>query len=220
MNYFKYNSTVAATNTVALAVVDLVEKQKSDDKTFNLFGTKIKELAQAQTVAIKKDRVYSGLDVLDAERDSLWKAAIDIISAYKKNPVKEISDAAEKIFPIAEKYGKKITRVTYDEETAYLKSAQTDFSAEGAAAAIKVLPGLSETLENLWAKNADFEAQTASFVSTSANSEKSATSLRKELVSLINSFITYVDVVGVVRSDLLGFSKELQSRIDRANALA
>ncbi|MBQ3826498.1 MAG: hypothetical protein II811_10230 [Spirochaetaceae bacterium] len=220
MNYFKYNSTVAATNTVALAVVDLVEKQKSDDKTFNLFGTKIKELAQAQTVAIKKDRVYSGLDVLDAERDSLWKAAIDIIGAYKKNPVKEISDAAEKIFPIAEKYGKKITRVTYDEETAYLKSAQTDFSAEGAAAAIKVLPGLSETLENLWAKNADFEAQTASFVSTSANSEKSATSLRKELVSLINSFITYVDVVGVVRSDLLGFSKELQSRIDRANALA
>ena len=220
MNYFKYNSTVAATNTVALAVVDLVEKQKSDDKTFNLFGTKIKELAQAQTVAIKKDRVYSGLDVLDAERDSLWKAAIDIISAYKKNPVKEISDAAEKIFPIAEKYGKKITRVTYDEETAYLKSAQTDFSAEGAAAAIKVLPGLSETLENLWAKNADFEAQTASFVSTSANSEKSATSLRKELVSLINSFITYVDVVGVVRSDLLAFSKELQSRIDRANALA
>ena len=220
MNYFKYNSTVAATNTVALAVVDLVEKQKSDDKTFNLFGTKIKEFAQAQTVAIKKDRVYSGLDVLDAERDSLWKAAIDIISAYKKNPVKEISDAAEKIFPIVEKYGKKITRVTYDEETAYLKSAQTDFSAEDAAAAIKVLPGLSETLENLWAKNADFEAQTASFVSTSANSEKSATSLRKELVSLINSFITYVDVVGVVRSDLLGFSKELQSRIDRANALA
>ena len=218
MKRFQTSCTITTVNTIAFAVAEMVEKQKSDDKTLNLFGSKIKEKADAQSIAIKKDRVYSGLDVLDSQRDTLWKTTIDIVSAYKKNPVETLSQAAILIYPIVEKYGKKITRVAYDEETAYLKSAQTDLSAPNVAEAVKVLPGLDETLEKLWAKNAEFEGQTASFVSQNAIDEKNATILKKDLVSLINSLVSYVEAVGAVRDDLKEFGKELEARIERANA--
>ena len=60
MSYFKYNSTITTVNTIAFAVAEMVEKQKSDDKTLNLFGSKIKEKADAQSIAIKKTACTQG----------------------------------------------------------------------------------------------------------------------------------------------------------------
>ena len=218
MKNLNQNCSIGTVNTVAESLSDLIAKSGSKDATFLLFGKKLGELSTTQNTAIKKDRIYSELDPLDSERDSLWRAAFDMAAMYKKNPVKTIQEGAAVVCPIFEKYGRGIAKKAYDEESAYITSAQTDLSAESAAAAVKKLPGLSEVLENLWAKNSAFKAKTAAFLSSKAVNTTSASALKKEIVSLVNALIAYVDSVGFVRDDLKGFEKELSERIARANA--
>ena len=218
MKGFNYSSPIGLVNTTAFAVSEIVKAAKSEDATFNLFGAKIEEKAQAQSAAIKKDRVYSGLDVIDSARDSSWRDAMDLVLLFKKNPVKTLKEAAVALSAIFAKYGKDITKASYDDETAYLESAKTDFSTDSAQNAIQAIPGLAEILADVWAKNDEFKAQTAQFVAAEAVSSKSATVLKKEIVSLINGLVSYVDAVSLVRDDLKAVGSELESRIARANA--
>ncbi len=207
-----------AIDTFALNTVDLATPIAEKDSNMFFIKGKVSKLQINLNTAIKRDKVYSGLDEADAARDDVLKKIDATLNGLAAIPVAEISEAAAKILPVWKKYGMAIVGEAYEKESSLIESFYSDVVKMEAE--IKALPGFQTLLDDLRAKEDDFKAKTNAFLKNKAEGAKSATEIKKELVTFINScLLPYTEAMLFINPELYqSFAAELEVRITRTNA--
>jgi len=212
------NRASTAIDTFALNTVDLATPIAEKDSNMHFIKGKVSKLQINLNTAIKRDKVYSGLDEADAARDDVLKKIDATLNGLAAIPVAEISEAAAKILPVWKKYGMAIVGEAYEKESSLIESFYSDVVKMEAE--IKALPGFQTLLDDLRAKEDDFKAKTNAFLKNKAEGAKSATEIKKELVNFINScLLPYTEAMLFINPELYqSFAAELEVRITRTNA--
>ena len=215
------NTRNGVADTFLLSVIEQQKEAKVSDANYVKIIARITELQSALNAAIKHDKVFSGLEDVDIVRDGKLRNVGKILEGLSAIPVAEMAEAAKSLFAVFKKYGYESTAKSYDEESSDIESMKADFAAAERAGQIKVLPGFAQALEELWAAEAAFKAQRAAFVKASANAEQSATAIKKQAVSFVNScLLPYVDAAKYVNDEIKAIEGELAKYVERANATA
>lgn len=174
----------------------------------------VDNLEKSLTTAIKKDKIPSNLETLDAKRDALVRTLKALLQAASLHPDKEVQAAGKSGKTIFDKYGLKIIRASYEEETTYLRSMFADLDA--IATEVKAISGLEETIESLKAAQEAFEAEYSAYSKALASSGKSATEIKKELITALNSgLLPYIDAVSLVNDAYKPLKSELETILAR-----
>lgn len=174
----------------------------------------VDNLEKSLTTAIKKDKIPSNLEKLDANRDAFVRTLKALLQAASLHPDKDVQAAGKSGKAIFDKYGLKIVRASYEEETTYLRSMLADFDA--IEADLKVISGLEETIASLKASQDAFEAEYAAYTKALASSGKSATDIKKELITALNSgLLPYIDAVCLVNDAYKPLKSELETILER-----
>ena len=215
------NVRVADVDTFSDALVVLHKGAGIADANLDAMMARISALSDALTTAIKRDKVYSGLEEADAVRDEAILALDALLSGYAVVPLAAVSEKAKKLKAVFDKYGKAITRAKYDEESSYIESLLQDFAAAMSAEESESLTGYQELVAKLRAAEDDFKAKTAAYVKAGATVNESASAVKKQLTSFINgTFIPYLASVSGISDAYTGFALEVAARIERVNASA
>ena len=209
------NSAITAIDTLALNVAELLKQLSETDENVAFIRAKITELQQLLNSAIKRDKVYSGLDEADRERDEVLKKIDATLNGLAALPVNEIAEAAKVLLSEWKKYTLSISGEGYEKESSLIESFYAD--ALKHSAEIKALPGFQILLDALRAKEDAFKAKTDSFVKAQAAGAKSATAIKKELIAFINScLLPYLESRVIIKGGVYeSVSKELSVRLSR-----
>ena len=135
--------------------------------------------------AIKTDKILSNLDVADSERDELFRELSAALTGYASLPFPDYQQAASPLLSIMEKY-RGLPTENYASESALLKSLLEDFSTPDAKAAISLLHGIDELIRLLTYAQDKFDQTNDEYNAACINKTDSATSLKKEILSLIS----------------------------------
>lgn len=216
MKCLSKNSRNGTVNTFLEDVCASIKKAGIEDENFDKIGQRADSLQKSLNSAIKQDKAVSGLEELDSVRDEKLRAVGKILEGFSAIPSEEIAGSAKELLSVFLKYGFESAVKSYDEESSDIKSMKEDFEKAERVAKIKALPGFEKALSELWAAEDAFREKKALFVSSLSVTEKSATAVKKEAVSFVNScLIPYVESVCYVRPDFEPFKKELATYIAR-----
>ena len=218
MKRLSLNRANTLIDTFALGTVEILAPLASSDENYEFIRGKIDKGQKELNIAIKRDKVYSGLEEADTARDEVLKRIDTTLNGFAALPVAEIASAATVLLTDWKKYGLSIIAEAYEKESSLIESFLADASKR--TAEIKVLPGFQTLIDDLRAKEDDFKAKTAIFVKAKAEGTKSATAIKKELVTFINScLIPYTEAMSFIKPELVkDFASELEVRITRTNA--
>ena len=211
----KANTTI---DTFALAAAEILSPLAEKDENVAFILAKISDGQKALNTAIKRDKVYSGLDEADSARDAVLKKIDATLAGLAAIPVPEISAAAEKIGTVWKKYTLAIASEAYDRESSLIESFYADVAP--LSADVKALPGFQILLDSLRAAEDDFKAKEAAYTKAQSGGAKSATAVKKDLVQFINSCaLPYIEAMCFIKGDLFSpVASELESRITRTNS--
>ena len=219
MRRLSSNLTMSEVNAVARALVESAKSSGIVDENLDLACNKINDIAEVQTVAIKKDKTYSGLEAVDAKRDTLIRDINTILKAMAVIGIPETEAAASKLLVTFNKYGIDMANQKYDIESTLIDSLQKDFSSDEAVEAIKLVPGFKAKTEALWQTESEFKAKTAEYVKLEALKDKSAYALKKDLLLLVNDvFVPYVASMSYLKESFKPLYQEIDKRLERANS--
>jgi len=211
---FNHSNKAATLADFARSAVGSCRAKGFTEKNFVRLTDKVDTLEKTMTTAIKRDKIPSNLEALDANRDNLIRTLKALVTAAALHPDSAQQAAGKAAKAVFDKYGVKIARESYEGETTYVRSMLADFDA--IASSVKVVSGLSETIDGLKEAEAAFEAEYASYAQAIANAGKSATELKKELVAALNSgLLAYIDAVSLVDDDFKALQAELTTILAR-----
>jgi hypothetical protein len=210
----------AEVDTVSDAIVVLYnESGITEDSRLAAIILKISQLSAALTTAIKRDKIVSGLTEADAARDECLRTLATMLEGYAVVPVDAVQTAAKALLQVFNKYGREIAYDRYEDESSYIESLLEDLGADSLSAHINALTGVAETIESLRDAEDVFKAKTKEYVDAGLSVGESATAVKKELVSFINStLVSYLVASCAVDDSYLNFAEHVYARIDRANA--
>ena len=211
---FDSNFKVAALADFARSTVNVCRASKLTEANFVSLVDRTDKLEKELTFSIKKDKISSTLEKADGERDVCIRTISALIQAAVLHPDAKIREAGTAAKAVFDKYGVKITRAKYEEESTYVRSLLTDFSA--IAAPVKAISGLNETILSLKGAEEVFEAEYAAYAKALSNASKSATAIKKELVLLLNSgLLPYIDAVSLVNDAYKPLQSEIETILSR-----
>lgn len=214
---FDSNRKAAVLADFALSLVEAAKKSEVSGEDFDLLLTRAQNIANNTVSAIKRDKVYSGLEDVDNVRDALIRDIKAVLRGCSAMPDDAIKTGARELSAIFDKYTTTITRAKYEEESTYIRSMLGDFGAEKLAAAVKVVPGFSDLVSKLKAAQDDFDAKYSEYMKARANSEKSATELKKELLEVVNAgILPYIDAVSLVNDGAKKLKAEAEQLLSHA----
>ncbi len=218
----KVNANVRVTelDTVSDVIVRLYKADAavaSDGYLKEVMG-EIENLSEKITAAIKQDKSASMLDAADTERDEIIRSLGTLLNGYAVIPVPDKKAAAEKLLAVFNKY-KKITNVSYANESSLIESMIADFSASALTDAITVLEGVSVYLTDLRTAQNKFNKANDEFTSAKTNKGASATSLKKRLLGAINDkLVPYVTAMTLANGKIYNsFSSKADTEIEKLN---
>mgnify|MGYP006873137253 FL=1 len=211
---FDTSKKVASLADFARTAVKLCRAKGFTDGNFTALVDKTDALENEITTAFKRDKIPATLEKPDSERDECIKTIRALIQAAALHPdtaIREAGTAAKTVFA---KYGVKITRAKYEEESTYVRSLLADF--DGIAAQTKLISGLDETISNLKAAEEKFEAEYAAYTKAVSSVGRNATAIKKELYTILNSgLLPYIDAVSLVNDDYKALQSELETILAR-----
>ena len=171
-----------------------------DDKFIAATINEITVMGDRLTEEVCRDSVMSKLKELDLHRDNALRVLGKLVEAYNVIPVDTIRIEGKKLYTVFKKYGTKITKASYSEESNLIESLMKDLSADNIFSILPQLPGVNEAINNLryeQDKFAEFRSEYEHTMSTQAAADK-ASSISKPLIALINGkLLTYLDAMCV-----------------------
>ncbi len=148
----------------------------------------IKECSSKIINAWKRDEYESDLAEKDLIRDEKCRALFYTITGACYNPDALKQAAAKRVMVIFNKYGLEMLNKSYDDESADIKSLLTDLSCAEATEDIAKIDSLSTIVSELITAQNQFDQAVTDWKIASGNgrNKKSATSMKKQMVELIN----------------------------------
>ena len=162
------------------------------------------------------------LDKADYERDDAVRKFFAVAEGGAAQVDEAEAAAAEKVLAVLNSYGRKITALSFSEETTKIESLIKDLEQGETAQALKVLHGGEASKERLRKAQDAFLALYAekSTSQTAQESEKSACEQKKALRDFYNqSVLPYLQALCVLEGEKYdSFVSELNAEISRVNA--
>ncbi len=210
----------AEVNETAEGLIINFEKHDfSADAYLSELFPKLKQENQALTTAIKASGVSSRQSFCDEERDRAGKALFLCVNAACELPDENISQAAQSVNKILDKYTPAIFRTGYDEETTLVRSLLEELNSLNAE--VTAVPQLALHVDHLKQRQADFDVAKDEYVKAQVNEKtsRSASKLKTEIVNLLNkNIIPYLNTMNKVNSAVYGnFALVCAELIERNN---
>lgn len=180
------------------------------------------ETLQAQmTDSIHNDKIESNLAELDSARDKLLSNLGTALEGYSVLPLPELAENAQKALAVFANYGKKIAAESFASESALLDGLLLDIQKEEIKACTKALAGVDLLIEQLQAAQNDFSQSYAEYTASSASKAVSATELRKQMLSVLNtSILPYLDAMYIAQKAVFGnFAQNVEAEIEKINSI-
>ena len=207
--FISSNCKVAALADFAKNAVNACKNSAQTESNFVALADYVDGLEKSLTAAIKKDKIPSNLEALDSSRDKNLRAINALIAAAVAHPDSSIESAGKEAKAIFSKYGMKISRSPYEDESTYIRSMLQDFSP--IASSTKLISGFDETLSALQSSEDDFEKEYAAYMKAISSASKSATDIKKELVTALNSgLLPYIEAVCLVNDGYKPLKDEIE----------
>ena len=176
----------------------------------------IERLSAALTTAVRQDAATSTLDDADGVRDEAIRALGALLTGYAAIPIAAKRAAAEALKERFDKYGVKITKESYANESSLIESLLEDLVA--LPDDIAALDGVSEAIAALRAAQDAFNAASDEYTAAKTGKGESATALKKPLVAAINDrFVPYLTAVGTTEA-YKDFAAKVEAEIGKINA--
>ena len=106
----------------------------------------LKSQSEQITEAIKRLKVLSELEDLDAVRDSAISALGHVLNGYANMPTDDARQHTPPLKKVFDNYTFSITRENYESESSLIESLLADLSATALQVHITALPGVSEAI--------------------------------------------------------------------------
>ncbi len=142
------------------------EKSLAEDVFLKPLFAQIEEKSVALSVAIKKESVISKLDELDGLRDDTIRDLRSALAGYASLRTAEIKESAEQLLAIFDRYGLKIVKENFSEESGHIESMLRDFSEAPAKALVEKLGGIKEILQELQERQSAFNTERVAYEKT------------------------------------------------------
>ncbi len=174
----------------------------------------VQTLSQALNSAINDTKIESSLEEKDTIRDEIIRGIGYMLQGFIYNPNKSIKESAQLVTTVFDKYGIAMATESYDRESSLINSFLVDVSEPTIAEAITKLNGFSQMVESLTTAQKDFEDAQLQQTQAKAGKGKSATTLKKELLTLLNGkVLPYIMVMSVVDEGKYGSFSSTVSEI-------
>ena len=224
MTKVKYNVRNTEADSLSDAIVRIYQSLAADsavasDAYLKEVMTEVESRSAAITTAIKTDKASSTLDEADAKRDEIIKQLNAALTGYANLPIPAFQTAAASLLAITAKY-KGIASESYARESSLISSLLEDLGADSAKEAISALQGVGDLVSALTTAQDEFNKTNDAYNAASANKSKSATSLKKPLLSAINDkLVPYLTAMALANKATYGdFVSKVENEITRANA--
>lgn len=194
----------------------------SDDKFLQSIFADMKPLSDQITSAIKQDKAQSTLDEADVVRDNAVVALSNLLTGCSTMPVEKLAKSGIALKTVFDKYGVKITRESYVNESSLIESLLKDLDDQSLKSDIAALQGVGETIEALRSAQDAFNRARLDYEAAKAENSVavSATELKKPILALINDkLVPYLNIMVIAEPDKFSvFAGRVSETIDRANA--
>ena len=179
--------------------------------------TDLRSSNERLTFAINKDKFFSETDKADSWRDSAVRDLGTFIAGQAVLKNEEKRNAALSLKAIFDKYGKRITLSSNEQETSLIVSMLEDFEAQKDSFAL--LDGLEDLIKDLTDAQKAFDDASKNYRDSKANKGESATSAKKDVLSIIN--LRLVPFLNSVSQDenSKDFSSKVEIVIEKVNSL-
>ncbi len=203
-----YNSRIAEVDTVSGQMDSAYKKENLDgDSNLAIIIDDIRSTRTKLEVAIQQTNAESVLAENDIVRDDKYRAISYIVMGATYNPAKMVKKSALFLQKIFDKYGLEVANMSYNEESSFITNLIAEYKTPEAIEKGDKVAGFAQALVELDDAQADFDTAASNWKTDKGNdkAEISASKIRKELVTLINSkFIPYLDVMQMVNGDIYG----------------
>ena len=193
------------------------EAQK--DRFWKSINEELEEKTAKLVTVFKKDKTVSGLQAADALRDEKISALYAAIDGYKKLPIQKKAEAAKKVSPCLDKY-RGISRLDFATESTQIASLLEDLAMSEIAEALGELDGVGEIVEALKEAEKNFLAEEKALTIGKTEGGKTASELRKQLLSTVNDkLIPYLNVAVLIDEAVYGeIVKKVSLEVNEANS--
>lgn len=221
MKKLSTSARVTEVDTLSDVLVRLYKADSALAKDEFLAGVmaEIEQQSSGLTTAIKQDKALSTLDGADSERDEAIRNFAKLIDGYSAFPLPAKRNAAEQLLTVFAKYRKTITGESYANESSLIESMLEDFASADLTLAISELEGVDSLLKGIREAQNAFNTLNDEYVALCSAKGKSATLLKRPLVTLINEkFVTYVGAMALANASLYAdFASKAETEINRIN---
>lgn len=195
------------------------EKSLAEDVFLKPLFAQIEEKSVALSVAIKKESVISKLDELDGLRDDTIRDLRSALAGYASLRTAEIKESAEQLLAIFDRYGLKIVKENFSEESGHIESMLRDFSEAPAKALVEKLGGIKEILQELQERQSAFNTERVAYEKTLSvqGAAASASVLKKPLLELLNAKLLSFLTAMKEQENYRGFAAGVARFIDEMN---
>ena len=192
----------------------------ADDTFLQGAFAQLAQLSASITTAIKQSAAVSTLDEADTARDDAIRSLSALLKGYRAFPQPAKRQAAEAVSAVFEKYGVKITKESYANQSSLTESLLEDLAAPALSAPIAALDGVADSIAAVRSAQDAFAQANAVYVQASVNKGESASSYKKPIVALINDKIAaYLSTMTMVDAERYAtFAAQVEKEITRTNA--
>lgn len=160
-----------------------------NDSYLSVLIPKLLSLRAGLSAAINQMTAESDLEEKDLQRDDKVRALFYLLQGYLYHPDLAIRKAAKTLTAVLDQYGLAIIGESYATESSLINSLLKELSKPKLQEAIAVLSGCAQLITALQTAQNEFEAARLAYEGEKADESKkeSATTIKKEVVKLINS---------------------------------
>lgn len=220
LNYSLKNTETDSISDKMVMVYKKSQELAGDEYLRDIFS-KIENMSNDLTVAIRRDKEKSELRVLDRKRDALIRKLQTLIKGHCEAIDPNVSEKARKVLSVFSKYGIKITRENYDSKSSLISSLLDNLNNDTIRDCINQLQYVGDTIQLLRQAENEFVESAVYFNSIRVAGKKldSATDIKRNLVTHINSkLISYLEVKQDMKNENYErFTNEIYELIDTAN---
>lgn len=189
-------SRTTEVDALSMRIINLYKEENvSEDSHLEKILASLTVQSARLTTAINSDLAKSELEQKDEVRDSKIRAIHYLILGSLHHPALAVTNAAEKVDKVFEKYGLSIIEQSYASETSLTESILEEFAAPELEASIAAISGLEGIIQNLRAAQTSFEQTNTKYEQDKAKqgSKDNASAVKKEVIATINNqLVTYL----------------------------
>lgn len=198
----KKNIRVLMADSISDSIVriykDLIAKDPDGplarDPNLPKIMSEIEDLSQEITIAIRRDKIQTGLSHLDQMRDQAISHLFTIIAGYTAFPDPQKQEAAQALMAVTAKY-KGIRNEVYAAKSVLIESMLHDFSADSKLEKIALLDGVQIRIDELRAVQDEFYKENDQINLQAMNKGRTASVIKSPLLTAINDkLIAYLGV--------------------------